>query len=86
MYQSGRAGDEAKKHKSSAKSGRVGITALRGGEWYLEKRGPQKIWAKDLEIYLKSVFDQSRSLILAWFVLRFLSLETFYQRVSRSDF
>ena len=25
MYQSGRAGDEAKKHKSPAKSGRVGI-------------------------------------------------------------
>ena len=27
MYQSGRAGDEAKKRKSPAKSGRVGITA-----------------------------------------------------------
>ena len=27
MYQSGRAGDEAKKCKSPAKSGRVGITA-----------------------------------------------------------
>ena len=27
MYQSGRAGDEAKKHKSPAKSGRVGIPA-----------------------------------------------------------
>ena len=27
MYQSGRAGDEAKKRKSLAKSGRVGITA-----------------------------------------------------------
>ena len=26
MYQSGRAGDEAKKRKSPAKSGRVGIT------------------------------------------------------------
>ena len=41
MYQSGRAGDEAKKRKSSAKSGRVGITAL-SGEWYLEKRGSRK--------------------------------------------
>ena len=30
MYQSGRAGDEAKKRKSPAKSGRVGITA---GDW-----------------------------------------------------
>ena len=28
MHQSRRAGDEAKKHKSPAKSGRVGITAL----------------------------------------------------------
>ena len=28
MYQSGRAGDEAKKRKSPAKSGRVGITAI----------------------------------------------------------
>ena len=28
MYQSGRAGDEAKKPKSPAKSGRVGITAF----------------------------------------------------------
>ena len=28
MYQSGRAGDEAKKRKSPAKSGRVGITEL----------------------------------------------------------
>ena len=28
MYQSGRAGDEAKKHKSPAKSGRVGITVI----------------------------------------------------------
>ena len=27
MYQSGRAGDEAKKYKSPAESGRVGITA-----------------------------------------------------------
>ena len=28
MYQSGRVGDEAKKRKSPAKSGRVGITVL----------------------------------------------------------
>ena len=31
MYQSGRAGDEAKKRKSPAKSGIVGITAARRG-------------------------------------------------------
>ena len=29
MYQSGRAGDEAKKRKSPAKSERVGITAIK---------------------------------------------------------
>ena len=28
MYQSGRAGDEAKKRKSPTKSGRVGITVI----------------------------------------------------------
>ena len=28
MYQSGKAGDEAKKRKSPAKSGRVGITVI----------------------------------------------------------
>ena len=28
MYQSGRAGDEAKKRKSPAKSGRVGVTGV----------------------------------------------------------
>ena len=32
MYQSGRAGDEAKKCKSPAKSGRVGITAIHPGK------------------------------------------------------
>ena len=32
MYQSGREGDKAKKHKSPAKSGRVGITGDMGGE------------------------------------------------------
>ena len=36
MYQSGRAGDEAKKRKSPAKSGRVGITGL-GHLWCIEQ-------------------------------------------------
>ena len=33
MYQSGRAGDEAKKHKSPAKCGKVGISGRMGGGW-----------------------------------------------------
>ena len=53
MYQSGRAGDEAKKRKSPTKSGRVGITALRGGEWYLKKRGSRKIWVGSQNISRK---------------------------------
>ena len=40
MYQSGRAGDEAKKRKSPAKSGTVGITAKgRGGLMTLDLEG-----------------------------------------------
>ena len=35
MYQSGRAGDEAKKRKSPAKRGRVGITAITQPSFYL---------------------------------------------------
>ena len=35
MYQSGRAEDEAKKRKSPAKSGRVGITVDRPHGWLL---------------------------------------------------
>ena len=54
MYQSGRAGDEAKKSKSPTKSGRVGTTArIRGGEWYLEKRGSRKIWVGSRNISRK---------------------------------
>ena len=56
----------------------------RGGEWYHEKRGSRKILAGSRN--LGSVFDRSRSLVFAWFVFTFLSLETFYQRVSGSDF
>ena len=57
---------------------------IRGGEWYLEKRGSRKILAGSRN--LGSVFDKSRSLIFVWFVFTFVSLETFYQRVSGSDF
>ena len=48
------------------------------------KRGSRKILAVSRN--LGSIFDKSRSLVFAWFVFTFLSLETFYQRVSGSDF
>ena len=60
------------------------ILPSRGGEWYLEKRGSRKILAGSRN--LGSVFDKSRSLVFSWFAFTFLSLETFHQRVSGSDF
>ena len=57
---------------------------LRGGEWYLEKRGSRKILVGSRN--LGSVFDKSRSLVFSWFVFTFLSVENFHQRVSGSDF
>ena len=57
---------------------------IRGGEWYLEKCESRKILAGSRN--LGNVFDKSRSLIFSWFVSTFLSLETFHQRVSGSDF
>ena len=57
---------------------------IRGGEFYLEKRGSRKIFS-GLR-HLGSVYDKTRSLVFSWFVFTFLSLETFYQRVSGSDF
>ena len=57
---------------------------IRGGEWYLEKRGSRKSLAGSRN--LGSVFDKSRSLVFSWFVFTFLSLENFHQRVSGSDF
>ena len=56
----------------------------RGSEWYLQKRGSRKILSGSRN--LGSVYDKSRSLVFWWFVFTFLSLETFYQRVSGSDF
>ena len=55
-----------------------------GGEWYLEKRGSRKILSGSRN--LVSVYDKSRSLVFSWFVFTFLRLETFYQRVSGSNF
>ena len=53
-----------------------GSSKVRGGEWYLEKRGSRKILTGSQN--LGSVFDNSRSLVFAWFVF-------FRARVSGSD-
>ena len=42
---------------------------IRGGEWYLEKRGSRKILAGSQT--LGSVFDKSRSPVFSWFVFVF---------------
>ena len=55
------------------------LSKIRGGEWYLEKRGSRKILAGSRN--LGNVFAKSRSLVFT-----FLSLETFHQRVSSSHF
>ena len=52
----------------------------RGGEWYLEKRGSQKILAGFRN--LESVFDKSQSLIFAWFVFTFLQVSKRFPRES----
>jgi len=57
---------------------------IRGGEWYLKKRGSRKILSGSRN--LGSIYDKSRSLVFSWFVFTFLSLETFYPTVSGSDF
>ena len=46
--------------------------SVRGGEWYLEKRGSRKILAGSRN--LGRVFDKSRSLVFGWFV--FTSFES----------
>ena len=57
---------------------------MRGGEWYFEKRGSPKFW-QDLEISEAFLISLEVSFLHGLFLL-FLSLETFYQRVSGSDF
>ena len=53
-----------------------GSSKVRGGEWYLKKRGSRKILTGSQN--LGSVFDNSRSLVFAWFVF-------FRAQVSGSD-
>ena len=59
---------------------------IRGGEWYLEKInvGLGK-FRQDLEISEAFLISLEVSFLHGLFLL-FLSLETFYQRVSGSDF
>ena len=49
--------------------------AIRGGEWYLEKRGSRKILAGSQN--LGSIFDKSRSLVFSWFAFTFLESRNF---------
>ena len=51
------------------------LKIIRGGEWYLEKRGSRKILAGSRN--LGSVFDKSRSLVFAWFVFTFFESRNF---------
>ena len=48
---------------------------MRGGEWYLEKRGSRQILAGSRK--LGSIFDKSRNLVFAWFVFTFFESRTF---------
>ena len=48
---------------------------IRGGEWYLKKRGSRKILAGSRN--LGSVFDKSRSLVFSWFVFTFFESRNF---------
>ena len=58
--------------------------AIRGGEWYLEKRGCRKFW-QDLKISEAFLISLEVSFFHGLLLL-FWSLETFHQRVSGSDF
>ena len=49
--------------------------AIRGGEWYLEKRESRKILAGSRN--LGSIFDKSRSLVFSWFAFTFLESRNF---------
>ena len=61
MHQSGRAGDEAKKRKSPAKSGRVGITAYQNEQNSVKDTGERskKPCDIDLKISMKILFHCS---------------------------
>ena len=62
MYQSGRAGDEAKKRRSHAKSGRVGITVTGISQYPLELLVLQKLWLDTMA--MKVSMQKSQKLLL----------------------
>ena len=64
--------------------GGVGSDNYRGGKWYLKKRGLGKFW-QDLKISEAFLISLEVSFFHGLLLL-FLSLETFHQRVSGSDF
>ena len=51
---------------------------MRGGEWYLEKRGSRKILAVSRN--LRSISDKSQSLVSAWFVFTFFESRNFFPK------
>ena len=55
----------------------------RGGIWYLEKWGSQKILLGSRN--LESVFDKSQSLIFAWFVFTFFQVLKLFSKESRAQ-
>ena len=55
----------------------------RGGIWYLEKWGSQKILLGSRN--LESVFDKSQSLIFAWFVFTFFQVSKLFSKESRAQ-
>ena len=62
-------------------------SSYRGGEWYLEKCESRKILTGSRNLEISEAFLISLEVsFLHGLSLLFLSLETFYQRVSGSDF
>ena len=53
---------------------------IRGGAWYLEKRGSRKILVGPRN--LGSVFDKSRNLVFAWFVFTFFWVSKLFTKES----
>ena len=53
---------------------------IRGGAWYLEKRGSRKILVGSRN--LGSVFDKSRNLVFAWFVFTFFWVSKLFTKES----
>ena len=64
-----------RRHYGEVLFGSMMVKHIRGGEWYLEKRGSRKILARSRN--LGNVFDKSRSLVFSWFVFTFFEYRNF---------